>query len=181
MLSWLIKRRLAAFERTYGYDASYVREILDTDRSAFMKFARAAGIGHYRKGLPREARHAAGITAVMMEDCGPCTQLAVTMAEQDGVAPVVLKSILAGDERAMLDHVALVIRFTKAVMAHDPAADELREQIVRRWGRQALVSIAFAITAARIFPTVKYALGHGQACRRVTVGGAPMNIVRQAA
>src|SRR5262249_59030002 len=93
MLSWLIKRRLAAFERTYGYDASYVRDILDTDRSAFMKFARAAGIGHYRKGLPREARHAAGITAVMMEDCGPCTQLAVTMADQDGVAPVVLKSI----------------------------------------------------------------------------------------
>ena len=44
------------------------------------------------------------------------------------------------------------------------------EAIVGRWGRRALVSLAFAITAARIYPTVKYALGHGKACMRVVVG-----------
>jgi hypothetical protein len=42
---------------------------------------------------------------------------------------------------------------------------------VKRWGQRALVSLAFAITAARIDPTVKYALGHGKACMRVVVGG----------
>jgi hypothetical protein len=36
------------------------------------------------------------------------------------------------------------------------------------------VSLAFAITAARIYPTVKYALGHGKACMRVVVGGTPV-------
>jgi hypothetical protein len=36
------------------------------------------------------------------------------------------------------------------------------------------VSVAFAITAARIYPTVKYALGHGKACMRVVVGGTPV-------
>ena len=46
--------------------------------------------------------------------------------------------------------------------------------IVKRWGRRALVSLAFAITAARIYPTVKYALGHGKACMRVVVGGTPV-------
>jgi len=34
--------------------------------------------------------------------------------------------------------------------------------------------LAFAITAARIYPTVKYALGHGQACMRVVVDGKPV-------
>ena len=36
------------------------------------------------------------------------------------------------------------------------------------------MSLAFAITAARIYPTVKYALGHGKACMRVVVGGKPV-------
>jgi hypothetical protein len=45
---------------------------------------------------------------------------------------------------------------------------------VKRWGRRAVVSLAFAITAARVYPTVKYALGHGKACTRVVVGGAPV-------
>jgi hypothetical protein len=70
--------------------------------------------------------------------------------------------------------VALVWKFTRATLAHDAAADEYREAIVKRWGRRALVSLAFAITAARIYPTVKYALGHGTACLRVVVGGTPV-------
>ncbi len=35
-----------------------------------------------------------------------------------------------------------------------------------KWGR-APVSLAFAITAARIHPAVKYARGHGKACTRI--------------
>jgi hypothetical protein len=181
MLTWLIKRQLAAFERNYGYDASYVRDILAADRAAFMKFGKAASLGKYCKDVPRVAWFAAGITAVLAEDCGPCTQLGVTMAEREGVAPDVLRAIIAGDVHAMPDDVVLAYRFTKAVLAHDPSADELRAQIVQRWGERALVSLAFAITASRIYPTVKYALGHGQACRRITVDGKPVAALRQAA
>jgi hypothetical protein len=56
------------------------------------------------------------------------------------------------------------------------AAGEYREAIVKRWGRRALVSLAFAVTAARIYPTVKYALGHGKACMRVVVVGTPLTL-----
>jgi len=63
---------------------------------------------------------------------------------------------------------------SRATLAHDAAADEYREAIVRRWGGRALVSLAFAITAARICPTVKYALGHSNACTRVVLGGTPV-------
>ena len=43
--------------------------------------------------------------------------------------------------------------------------------IAKTWGRRAVVSLAFAITASRLFPTLKYALGHGHACRKLDVEG----------
>ncbi len=44
-----------------------------------------------------------------------------------------------------------------------------------------MIALAFGIAAARMFPTIKYALGHGTACRRVTVAGEPVAVVRGAA
>ena len=77
--------------------------------------------------------------------------------------------------------VALVWRFTRASLARDVAADEYRDVIVRRWGPRALVSLAFAMTAARVYPTVKYALGHGKACTRLVVGGESIAVDRELA
>jgi hypothetical protein len=76
--------------------------------------------------------------------------------------------------------VALGVRFAEATLARAADADELREQVVARWGRKALVSLGFAITAARMYPTVKYAMGHGQACMRVSVGGTIVPVRRAA-
>ncbi len=36
MLTWLIKRRIDAFERVYGYDTSYLRDMLAADVTAVM-------------------------------------------------------------------------------------------------------------------------------------------------
>jgi hypothetical protein len=96
------------------------------------------------------------------------------MAERAGVDPAVLRAVLSDDPQSMPPDVALVWSFTRATLAHDPAADEYREAIVQRWGQLGLISLAFAITASRIYPTVKYALGHGKACMRVVVGGTPL-------
>jgi hypothetical protein len=144
-------------------------------RAAWL-FSRVTALGQFRRDAPIDAWCAAGITAVRHEDCGPCTQLAVTMAERAGVSAAVLRALLSDNPDAMPPEVALAWNFTRATLAHDAAADEYRDAIVKRWGRQALVSLAFAITAARIYPTVKYALGHGKACMRVVVGGTPVTL-----
>jgi hypothetical protein len=78
----------------------------------------------------------------------------------------------------MPDDVVLAWRFARASLAHDPAADELSAEIVERWGEEALVSLAFAMLSARMYPTVKYATGHGEACTRVIVAGAPVSFDR---
>src|SRR6185437_2067199 len=174
MIKWALRRVTNKFERTWHYDASYMRDIIDASPRAAWLFSRAAALGRFRRDLPMEVWYAAGITAVRHEDCGPCTQLGVAMAERAGVRPVVLRSVLADNPDAMPPDIALVWKFTRATLAHDAAADEYREAIVKRWGQRALVSLAFTITAARIYPTVKYALGHGKACMRILVGGKPV-------
>ena len=174
MIKWVLRRATDKFERDWNYDAAYMRDLIDTSPRAAWLFSRVAALGQFRRDLPIEAWCAAGITAVRHEDCGPCTQLAVTMAERAGVAAAVLRAVLSDNPDAMPPEVALVWNFTRATLAHDPAADQYRNAIVKRWGRRALVSVAFAITTARIYPTVKYALGHGKTCTRVVVGGMPV-------
>ena len=171
MIKWTLHKAIDKFEREWHYDASYMREMIEASPRAAWLFARVTALGQFRRDVPIDAWSAAGITAVRHEDCGPCTQLAVTMAERAGVSPAVLRALLEDRPDAMPPDVALVWKFTRATLAHDAAADAYRDAIVKRWGRRALVSVAFAITAARIYPTVKYALGHGKACMRVVVGG----------
>lgn len=174
MIKWILQRAIDRFERTWNYNASYMRDIIDASPRAAWLFTRATALGQFRRDVPIEPWFAAGITAVRYEDCGPCTQLGVTMAERAGVSPAVLRAVLADDPDAMPPDVALVWAFTRATLAHDAAAEQYREAIVKRWGRRGLVSLAFAITAARIYPTVKYALGHGKACTRIVVDGRPV-------
>ena len=181
MLRWLLRRTVSAFERQWNYDAGYLRDIVDASPRAAWRFFTAARLGNYRRDVPLEALTAAALTAVRSEDCGPCTQLGTAMAERQGVRPEVLRAILRDDVDALPADVALAWRFTKAVLAHDPAADTHRAEIRERWGPRAVVSLAFAITTARIYPTVKYAMGHGKACIRVVVGGTPVVIDREPA
>ncbi|HEX9490019.1 MAG TPA: hypothetical protein VF930_07025 [Stellaceae bacterium] len=181
MMRWLMRRWIAAFERAYDYDMGYVREMLEVSPRAVRVFGRVGALGQYCRDVPMEAYFAAKLVAVRWEDCGPCTQLTVTMAERAGVAPDMLRAVLTRDERAMTEETRLGFRFAEAVLAHEPQADALREEIVARWGRHAVISLSFGIAAARVFPTVKYGLGHGKACTRITVAGTSVPVLREAA
>jgi hypothetical protein len=171
MLRWFLRRQVAAFERSCNYDASYLRALIDIDPRAMLAFGRLQAIVNYRKDVPPTVYAAAGLVAVMQEDCGPCTQLGIDMAQRGGVDSAVLRAIVTRDFAAMPEEVALAARFTEATLGRSAEADGLREQVVRRFGQRALISLAFAMLAARMYPTLKYALGYGQACTRLTIGG----------
>lgn len=171
MLKWFIRRRLAAFEKQFGYDASYMRHVLDTDFGAFIQFARAAGISRYRRDVPIDLYYAVKIVGALTADCGPCTQLVVTMALHDGVPGATIARIVRGNEEDMTEPTRLGARFARAVLARDPAADELREEIVRWHGQRGLISLGLALVSSQLFPTFKYAIGYGHACQRVDIEG----------
>lgn len=178
MLKWYLRRQIAAFERTWNYDASYIREMIDADPRAITVLAKLQGLSRYRKDVPLAAYFAAGIIAVMAEDCGPCTQLAIDMAQREGVDPAILRAIAARDYPAMPEDVVLAVRFTEATLCHAPEADALRDEVLRHWGRRGLMSLAFSILSARVYPTLKYATGHGRTCTRLLIGGEAQPVRR---
>jgi hypothetical protein len=181
MLRAILSRQLTAMERRWSYDASYMRELLAVSPWKFLKFGLVASLGRGRSA-PREALAAAGIVGTLAEDCGPCTQIGVDMATEAGVPPKVLRALLAGDEAGMGADAALAWRFARASLARDMTlADPLRDEILGRWGLAGLVDIALALTTARLYPTLKYALGHGKACSRIVVAGEAVTAAPPAA
>ena len=178
MLRWFLRRQVAAFEHTWNYDASYLRALVDADPKAMLAFGKLRGIVAYRKDVPPAVYAAAGLAAVMQEDCGPCNQLGIDMAQEAGVEPAVLRAIVARDVAALPGDVALAVRFTEAVLCRSAEAEGLREQVVRRFGRRGLIALGFAMMAARMYPTLKYALGYGQSRMRLTIGGEAVPVLR---
>lgn len=171
MLRALLNQIVGRFARRYDYDVSYMRELIEADPAAFLAFSKVQGLGGYAKA-PKAAIVAAKLVGTLAEDCGPCTQIVVQMGEEQGVAPGVLKAILTGDEAGMGADAALAWKFARASLARDmDKADPLRDEVVARWGKKGLATLALAIASARVYPTVKYALGHGKTCSRVQVKG----------
>jgi alkylhydroperoxidase family enzyme len=180
MLSWLIRRKIDTFENEFSYDMGYARDLLGTSLKATMLFHKATAMGDYREDLPKDAWYAAKLVATRAEDCGPCTQLVVTMAERDGQSAEMIRAVLSDRSEELSDDVRLVVEFTHATLQRDAIADPLRERVVARFGRRGLVSIALAIISSRLYPTLKYALGYGHTCSVVHVADAPMLIRREA-
>ena len=176
MLKRLLRRKVAQFGARYDYDTSYLSELLDIDLDAFRRFYGVQGLSRYRKGLPAEQHFAAAFRAVLAEDCGPCAQLVVDMALEEGVDPAAVRAIVERDAARVSANTRLVLDYTDLVLARDPRANDLRPQILERWGRKGLVTIAFAITSSRMYPTLKYALGHGHACSRIVVQDASIAV-----
>ena len=74
--------------------------------------------------------------------------------------PAVLQAVVSREFSARPADVSLAVRFAEASLRHAPEADDLRQEVVRRWGKRALIS-RFRHHRRRIFPTVKYAMALG--------------------
>lgn len=181
MVRWFLSRQIDAFERQYEYDMGYARDILAADPRALLAFSKVQALSAYRKDVPRDVYAAVSITGTASADCGPCTQLVVTMALRDGVPARAIANVLEERDAELSDDMRLGVVFARASLAHSAEADAPRAQIVARFGERALVSLAFALTLSQVYPTLKYALGHGKACQRVRVAGADVAVLRGAA
>jgi len=170
MLKWFLKRQLAAFGKKWDYDTGYMQEIVDQAGLGAVMPMQALQKLNYRKNVPLDAYYGAALTAAKAGDCGPCLQLGVKMAESQGLDPKTIRAILESDYAGLSKEALLGVELAAATVARDGSGDEARAEILRRWGRAGLVSLAYAMVAAQAYPTFKYAIGHGHACVRVQVG-----------
>jgi hypothetical protein len=181
MRKFIARRMLRAFNRRYGYDTGYLEMMFKQSPAAFFKFAPVTKAAAHREAVPVEAAFAAKIAGALAEDCGPCTQLTVDMALEAGTAKDQIEAVLRRDASRMRPEVALGFHFADAIV-HRSADDEVHREAVRtRWGDQGVIDLAMALQMGRLFPMVKWALGHAKECRRVTVAGHQVDVIKQAA
>jgi hypothetical protein len=181
MRSWIARRLLRKYGKRYGYDVSYLEMMLNESPAAFFKFAPIMKASAHREVVPIEASFAAKIVGALAEDCGPCTQLVVDMALEAGMARDQIEAVLRRNPRAMNDATTLGFRFADAVVRRSADDDEFRDAVRAQWGEKGVIDLTLALQLGRMFPMVKAGLGYARECRRVTVDGHNVDVVKQAA
>jgi hypothetical protein len=175
MLKWIFHRNIRGMEKKYGYDATYLHELIDLSTSAFLRFAiiQTAG-GTFHGGAAPNAWNAAGIAGALVEDCGPCVQIASDIAIEQGMNGEIIKALLSGAPTEATAQ--LGFDYGRALLAGSDNLDQLRETIGNRWGKTALIALSLRAMTARNFPVLKRALGHAKTCQRVRIGNADVTV-----
>ena len=181
MRSFLARRALRAVSKRYGYDTSYLDYMLKESPAAFFKFAPLMKASAHREAVPIEASFAAKITGAMAEDCGPCAQLCIDMALEAGMAKDQIEAVVRRDTGAMNASTKPGFQFADAIVSGSADAEGHREAVRSRWGEKGVIDLAMALQMGRLFPMLKAALGYARECRRVTVDGQQVDVIKQAA
>ncbi len=181
MRSWIARRMLRATGKRYGYDTSYLQMMLKESPAAFFKFAALMKASGHREVVPLDASFAAKLVGALAEYCGPCTQLCVDMALEAGMPKEQIEAVLRRDPRAMNSDTVLGFRFADAVARRCGDDDEYRDAVRTQWGEKGVIDLTMALQMGRMFPMVKAGLGYAKECRRVSVGGNNVDVVKQAA
>jgi AhpD family alkylhydroperoxidase len=137
-------------------------------------------MAQHREDVSKDAWHAAHLAGALAEDCGPCVQICVDMATRAGMDPEKLAALIRGDIDDAGPDAAFGFRYGMAVATNADTALSLVEQASRRYGKRGLVSLAFSVTTARMFPTLKRGLGHGAICAKVVVRDETIAVKRAA-
>jgi len=164
----LVFWRVGLFEKKLGVPLDECRYMASISTRAFFKYAKFGSISGYHRALPADAYHVAHLVAAQAEDCGTCVQIGVNFARKQGVAPEILRAVLARRPDQLPAKLADVYRFAESVVtAADD--DDLRQRVRGHYGDEALIELGIALAAARTFPVVKRTLGYAKSCSLVKV------------
>jgi alkylhydroperoxidase family enzyme len=169
MLNQLILKRLDTEERKLGASLDYLRRIMRASLAAFFKFSLFTPMSNHRKALAAAPYHVARLVATRHEDCGTCVQIAVNLARRDGVEAETLRAVLNRRPESLSPQLADVYHFTQSVVEASGEEENYRERLEKLYGERGMVELALAIASARVYPTVKRALGYAKSCSLVTV------------
>ena len=181
MRRFIARRALKAFSARYDYDVSYMNHMLNVSPAAFFKFAGLTKLAKHWEAAPKEAVYAAKLVGALAEDCGPCAQLVVNMAQEAGVPRSQIEAVLTRNIAAMNVEAMLGFRFADALVRRAPEADDARDAVRGQWGNAGVIDLTLAVQIGRVFPMVKAGLGFAKSCQRVRIGEHLIDVVKEAA
>ena len=180
MFRALMTQMIKAMEKATGVEAPFAYHLRDVAPARLWRFAFIKMVEGRRQVTPPAVYHAAGLASAMVEDCGPCVQIHVNFALKDGVAPDILRALIARRLESVPPEVATAFKFGDAVSA-GASAEEWRDEIRKRWGDKGVAELAFTVAVARFYPAVKRGLGYAHACERVVVANETTQAVKSGA
>ncbi len=172
MIGYLLHKYVAAFERKYNYDAAYLHELADISPRDFYGFAKVQMTLQSKHHAPNDALQAAAIGGALVEDCGPCVQIASDRAVEAGMSRRDHQSRFFPVSQPDPMRNSVSIMRARCWTAARTCGRTAPETIEARWSKRGLIALTFMAMAARNFPVIKRALGHARTCQSVRVGNA---------
>ena len=162
------RKMIDDFESHYNYDSTYMRELLESSPEGFAKFNNFLPLARHQEKLGAEDYWVAKLAAIQVEDCGECLQLNVRMALEGGVSKPIIEAALS-DGNTLSDDLKDVYVYAELVASNDTIEPELMDRITTRYDKGALLEFGLCIATAKVFPTVKRALGYIKSCSLVEI------------
>jgi hypothetical protein len=151
------------FEAHYDYDCNYMRTMRSSSADGFKTFVDFMPMGQYSKALDNETQWVSRIAAMLTEDCGGCVQLNIKMAIEAGVDKELVRTIILSPEN-LESNLKLVYDYSKSVALNSTDHNELSQEIRKLYSSEQVTEFALAIAAAKVYPTLKRALGEFKSC-----------------
>jgi alkylhydroperoxidase family enzyme len=166
---WLLQRAVDALERRVGVPNGlpHLRRMAEIARPLFFKFLRVAALAAHHRALPRDAYTVASLTATASEGCGACLQMGINEALRGGIAVTIVRAAATLRTEDLPPRLREVQRFALAIVHRDPDLDATRQVLLAAYGEAAVLELASAVASARVFPTVKRALGLSRTCEMI--------------
>lgn len=161
-------QRTQEFGRQYHYDVGYIEALLDHSPTAFMKLQNCLPLLSHREKLSPEEFWVAKLATTQVEDCGECLQLNVRMAVEAAVPKEMVEAVLRGGE-ALPGNLRDVYRYVTSIAANDSVSDDVMSRIEARYDRGARLELGLCIASAKLFPTLKRAIGHAKSCSLIAL------------
>ena len=177
MYRWFVSRQLDSAEKQIGVSLDYLREMFRVAPSVFFKFLKLKSLAQHRRVLPSSVLHVARMVASRHHDCGPCYQMAVNFALQDGMSVELVDAVVHERVESLPKELLEAYRFTESIVMNDGQDARWRESIEQRFGDEGVVEISLAIAIAGVFPTMKRGMGHARSCDVHSISIDAMNRV----
>ncbi|MFK7777008.1 MAG: carboxymuconolactone decarboxylase family protein [Gimesia sp.] len=159
---------LNEFEAHYQYDTTYLRALLESSPHAYAKFADFRPLASHREKLEPETYWVAKLATMQVEDCGECLQLNVRMALENGISRQLIESVLQGGS-GLSEELRDLYDYAVKVASATTVEQELEHRIQARFDRGSLLELGLCIASAKVFPTIKRALGSVKSCQRIEI------------
>lgn len=170
MIGWIQEKLIRKNEQVTGENCDYLRDLSQSSRGGFWKFALTMPLVAHRKKAPKDLWHLARISATLTEDCGPCLQTSVNFAVKDKLDTGILKAVLGQPEPVDLNPAQqAAVALGRHVANGETLSAEHRAVLVRTIGQDALAELVATAAAVRIFPAMKRGLGYSKSCSLVKV------------